>query len=154
MKRQKANSLENITWSELGKQNIQAIKVYYGVTCDQVVLFVSNSVFWWRNDHSIWHYGTRNRTVLSLYGSLLFPQTNYQYSNTSNLDYKFLWRKWNKSYAWFNVNWNKNNISTKNDHWNDKSPRFWTFRFSATWEWTWSDNFMLRLYIKLESTVL
>ena len=24
MKRQKANSLENITWSDLGKQNIQA----------------------------------------------------------------------------------------------------------------------------------
>ena len=28
MKRQKANSLKNITWSELGKQNIQAKKVY------------------------------------------------------------------------------------------------------------------------------
>ena len=28
MKRQKANSLENITWSELGKQNLQAKKVY------------------------------------------------------------------------------------------------------------------------------
>ena len=26
--RQKVNSLENITWSELGKQNIQAKKVY------------------------------------------------------------------------------------------------------------------------------
>ena len=25
----KANSLENITWSELGKQNIQAKKVYW-----------------------------------------------------------------------------------------------------------------------------
>ena len=31
--------------SELGKQNIQAEKVYYGVTCNQVVLFVSNSGF-------------------------------------------------------------------------------------------------------------
>ena len=29
MKKQKANSLENITWSELGKQNIQGKKVYY-----------------------------------------------------------------------------------------------------------------------------
>ena len=28
MQRQKENSLENITWSELGKQNIQAEKVY------------------------------------------------------------------------------------------------------------------------------
>ena len=28
MKRQKANFLENITWSELGKHNIQAKKVY------------------------------------------------------------------------------------------------------------------------------
>ena len=28
IKRQKANSLENITWSELGKQNMQAKKVY------------------------------------------------------------------------------------------------------------------------------
>ena len=28
MKRQKANSLENITWSELGKQNVQGKKVY------------------------------------------------------------------------------------------------------------------------------
>ena len=28
MKRQKANSLENITWYESGKQNIQAKKVY------------------------------------------------------------------------------------------------------------------------------
>ena len=30
MKRQKENSLESTTWSELGKQNIQAKKVYYG----------------------------------------------------------------------------------------------------------------------------
>ena len=29
MQKQKANSLENITWSELGKQSIQAKKVYY-----------------------------------------------------------------------------------------------------------------------------
>ena len=28
MKRQKANSLENITWSELGKQNMEAKEVY------------------------------------------------------------------------------------------------------------------------------
>ena len=28
--RQKENSLESTTWSELGKQNIQAKKVYYG----------------------------------------------------------------------------------------------------------------------------
>ena len=30
-KRQKANSLENITWSVLGKQNIQAKKVYRNI---------------------------------------------------------------------------------------------------------------------------
>ena len=28
MKKQKENSLENITWSEMGKQNVQAKKVY------------------------------------------------------------------------------------------------------------------------------
>ena len=28
MKRQKENSHENITWSEMGKQNVQAEKVY------------------------------------------------------------------------------------------------------------------------------
>ena len=33
MKRQKANSLENINWSELGKQNIQAKKVYTWAVC-------------------------------------------------------------------------------------------------------------------------
>ena len=33
MKRQKANSLENIKWSELGKQNIQAKKVYTWAVC-------------------------------------------------------------------------------------------------------------------------
>ena len=32
MKRQKANSLDNIAWSELGKQNIQAKKVYWEKT--------------------------------------------------------------------------------------------------------------------------
>ena len=30
MKRQKANSLENITWSDLGKQNIQAKGLFPG----------------------------------------------------------------------------------------------------------------------------
>ena len=29
MKKQKENSLENITWSEMGKQNVQAKEVYY-----------------------------------------------------------------------------------------------------------------------------
>ena len=29
MKKQKKNSHEGITWSEMGKQNVQAEKVYY-----------------------------------------------------------------------------------------------------------------------------
>ena len=29
MKKQKENSREGITWSEMGKQNVQAEKVYY-----------------------------------------------------------------------------------------------------------------------------
>ena len=29
MKKQKENSLENITWSEMGKQNVQAKEVYW-----------------------------------------------------------------------------------------------------------------------------
>ena len=29
MKKQKENSHEGITWSEMGKQNVQAEKVYY-----------------------------------------------------------------------------------------------------------------------------
>ena len=37
MKRQKANSLENIAWSELGKQNIQAKKVYLEKTSSHVI---------------------------------------------------------------------------------------------------------------------
>ena len=35
MKRQKENSLENITWSKLGKQNIQAKKVYSIIKLDR-----------------------------------------------------------------------------------------------------------------------
>ena len=31
MKKQKENSREGITWSEMGKQNVQAEKVYYPV---------------------------------------------------------------------------------------------------------------------------
>ena len=31
MKKQKENSHEGITWSEMGKQNVQAEKVYYVV---------------------------------------------------------------------------------------------------------------------------
>ena len=38
MKKQKENSLENITWSEMGKQNVQAKEVYSGV----IVLAISN----------------------------------------------------------------------------------------------------------------
>ena len=34
MQKQKANSLENITWSDLGKQSIQAKKVYYNHKCE------------------------------------------------------------------------------------------------------------------------
>ena len=30
MKKQKENSYEGITWSEMGKQNVQAEKVYWG----------------------------------------------------------------------------------------------------------------------------
>ena len=37
MKRQKANSLKNITWSELGKQNVQGKKVY----CQLLVRYVA-----------------------------------------------------------------------------------------------------------------
>ena len=38
MKRQKANPLENVSWSELGKRKIQAKKVYssYLVRVDQI----------------------------------------------------------------------------------------------------------------------
>ena len=36
MKRQKANSLENITWSDLGKQNIQAKGLFPGVGTPQM----------------------------------------------------------------------------------------------------------------------
>ena len=32
MKKQKENSREGITWSEMGKQNVQAEKVYYHVS--------------------------------------------------------------------------------------------------------------------------
>ena len=37
MKRQKANSLGNITWSELGKQNIKAKKIYFLKVADKSV---------------------------------------------------------------------------------------------------------------------
>ena len=37
MKRQKANSLGNITWSELGKQNIKAKKVDFQKVADKSV---------------------------------------------------------------------------------------------------------------------
>ena len=37
MKRQKENSLENITWSELGKQKIQPKKVYWAL-CSYIVI--------------------------------------------------------------------------------------------------------------------
>ena len=43
MKRQKANSLENITWSELGKQNIQGKKVYYYQALSLVLLTQSKT---------------------------------------------------------------------------------------------------------------
>ena len=35
MKKQKENSLENITWSEMGKQNVQAKEVY---CCSQMLI--------------------------------------------------------------------------------------------------------------------
>ena len=38
MKKQKENSCEGITWSEMGKQNVQAEKVYYFII---VVIVVS-----------------------------------------------------------------------------------------------------------------
>ena len=34
MKKQKENSLENITWSEMGKQNVQAKEVYSCDSCE------------------------------------------------------------------------------------------------------------------------
>jgi len=41
MKKQKENSHEGITWSEMGKQNVQAEKVYYsGMTRTTVQLQV------------------------------------------------------------------------------------------------------------------
>ena len=37
MKKQKENSHEGITWSEMGKQNVQAEKVYYTKTLSKVL---------------------------------------------------------------------------------------------------------------------
>ena len=39
MKKQNANSVENITWSELGKQSIQAKKVYSKYEDEHVVSY-------------------------------------------------------------------------------------------------------------------
>ena len=46
MKRQKANSLENITWSELRKQNIQAKNVYraFSLTWPDSMLICWNKI--------------------------------------------------------------------------------------------------------------
>ena len=40
MKKQKENSREGITWSEMGKQNVQAEKVYYLQTTRTVFFFL------------------------------------------------------------------------------------------------------------------
>ena len=44
--RQKANSLENITWFELGKLNIQAEKVYLPILANGRSLRASNPFFY------------------------------------------------------------------------------------------------------------
>ena len=44
MKRQKANSLGNITWSELGKQNIKAKKVYFQKVANKSWSFLSQAI--------------------------------------------------------------------------------------------------------------
>ena len=57
MERQKANSLENITCSELGKQNIHAMMVY----CEESfckfenVWFHRTYVGWYRSKLKLWH---------------------------------------------------------------------------------------------------
>ena len=42
MKKQKENSREGITWSEMGKQNVQAEKVYY---CQSLKLYLHSFYF-------------------------------------------------------------------------------------------------------------
>ena len=42
MKKQKENSHEGITWSEMGKQNVQAEKVYCDAIYRRVLRFVSS----------------------------------------------------------------------------------------------------------------
>ena len=46
MKKQKENSLENITWSEMGKQNVQAKEVYWG-HCKLKLIMNANQVKCW-----------------------------------------------------------------------------------------------------------
>ena len=57
MKKQKENSHEGITWSEMGKQNVQAEKVYSNTPCDAVMngiqakLGISlSSRCWWQSE--------------------------------------------------------------------------------------------------------
>ena len=78
MKRQKANSLENITWSELGKQNIQAKKVYLEKT----------------SSHDIYeNYWLRMFVLTGFYHDLLPPRwkrfwMNQEYTSTKPLSSK------------------------------------------------------------------
>ena len=43
MKKQKENSLENITWSEMGKQNVQAKEVYLSTPRGILMMFNQQS---------------------------------------------------------------------------------------------------------------
>ena len=40
MKKQNENSLENITWSEMGKQNVQAKEVYSILGCELLKILI------------------------------------------------------------------------------------------------------------------
>ena len=44
MKKQKENSLENITWSEMGKQNGQAKEVYSGLICESFFMDIPSKM--------------------------------------------------------------------------------------------------------------
>ena len=51
MKKQKENSHEGITWSEMGKQNVQAEKVYYETAVISSNLRISGlNITWYTKD--------------------------------------------------------------------------------------------------------
>ena len=48
MKRQKENSHENITWSEMGKQNVQAEEVYCGCFFAEIAQLDHPEYIWFK----------------------------------------------------------------------------------------------------------